>query len=777
MSEQRDPYDVLRLPRDADPRAVKAAYFALVREFPPETHPAEFQALREAYEVLSDPERREQLDASREALSGLDAEQAALLQAARAAFAQGDVAGALSMLRRLVADAPDLLVAREQLGLALLRARAFDEASQVWTALTEREPGNPRHHLHLGYARQGLDQPIVAVESHRRALQLGGGDDARVALADALADAGRWREGVQVLDEGIAAAGDAPPPPLVRKEVAVLLLHGQARMAWQAFDRLARVLEDHPQQRAAHAESLASLAAWIFAQGKEKLANELLRRLGALDPGRKPDRVFPSRATVHTADLPPESRAWLAGEVEQPRRHVVSRRRRAWALLALVPGAALFSWTVARAMGDERWGGEGLAWTGVLCLAAAAALVFGGSRFHSALTSALPKMTLLHPVYFLKVDYDRVHVFPLVNLHDVKVVRHTTNGVYTHTQVHLPFGRRTLQLRFRKTDEAGQLAQALLDRRRRMLELVANGLVETEPGIDLVPAALLAGGAGRRPRWPFLAAATIALGALGHGASARVHARALEQREWSEALALGTPTALRRYLAEYPGRADRVHAALEAWVSELEHGPAALPPGPARARALTVARALAAGAPRDVSTQVSWAAPAPDAGEGVACGFAPSGRARMAPLAELQAAFDRTFGDVPGRVVRLDLQSRPARPEELALELSVSAGEARSYRASGAALPELRTADLGYALKLRVPGAAPIELSGSVPPPAVVEVLPEAPAGPPPPAAPPATGPSPQAACEAVTAAQLAALGARLAAELGLSASAREVSP
>ncbi len=60
MSEERhDPYEVLGVARDADARAVKAAYFALVREFPPETHPEDFQRLREAYEFLSDAARCE----------------------------------------------------------------------------------------------------------------------------------------------------------------------------------------------------------------------------------------------------------------------------------------------------------------------------------------------------------------------------------------------------------------------------------------------------------------------------------------------------------------------------------------------------------------------------------------------------------------------------------------------------------------------------------------------------------------------------------------------
>ena len=44
-------YQVLRIERTADERAIKKAYFTLIRQFPPDTHPEEFKAIRAAYEV------------------------------------------------------------------------------------------------------------------------------------------------------------------------------------------------------------------------------------------------------------------------------------------------------------------------------------------------------------------------------------------------------------------------------------------------------------------------------------------------------------------------------------------------------------------------------------------------------------------------------------------------------------------------------------------------------------------------------------------------------
>ena len=65
----RDYYEVLGVPRDADEAAVKKAFRRLARELHPDVNAhdpdaeAKFKEAAEAYEVLSDPERRQQYDA------------------------------------------------------------------------------------------------------------------------------------------------------------------------------------------------------------------------------------------------------------------------------------------------------------------------------------------------------------------------------------------------------------------------------------------------------------------------------------------------------------------------------------------------------------------------------------------------------------------------------------------------------------------------------------------------------------------------------------------
>lgn len=57
-----DPYAVLGLEAGAAPRAVKKAYFSLVRDYPPEERPQQFKIIRAAYEQLRDPAQKAKTD-------------------------------------------------------------------------------------------------------------------------------------------------------------------------------------------------------------------------------------------------------------------------------------------------------------------------------------------------------------------------------------------------------------------------------------------------------------------------------------------------------------------------------------------------------------------------------------------------------------------------------------------------------------------------------------------------------------------------------------------
>ncbi|MFH0945428.1 MAG: J domain-containing protein [Planctomycetota bacterium] len=53
-----DPLDILGLSAEASDEEIRAAYLRKVKEYPPDRHPAEFERIRDAHELLRDPRRR-----------------------------------------------------------------------------------------------------------------------------------------------------------------------------------------------------------------------------------------------------------------------------------------------------------------------------------------------------------------------------------------------------------------------------------------------------------------------------------------------------------------------------------------------------------------------------------------------------------------------------------------------------------------------------------------------------------------------------------------------
>ncbi len=55
---QDAPWAVLGLPSEANEREIRQAYLAAVKAHPPDRDPERFQAIRDAYETLRDPQQR-----------------------------------------------------------------------------------------------------------------------------------------------------------------------------------------------------------------------------------------------------------------------------------------------------------------------------------------------------------------------------------------------------------------------------------------------------------------------------------------------------------------------------------------------------------------------------------------------------------------------------------------------------------------------------------------------------------------------------------------------
>ena len=76
MSNKRDYYEILGVPRDASAKEIKAAYRKLARKYHPDVNPGDagaeerFKAVAEAFAVLSDDDRRAKGSSRKWALDG-----------------------------------------------------------------------------------------------------------------------------------------------------------------------------------------------------------------------------------------------------------------------------------------------------------------------------------------------------------------------------------------------------------------------------------------------------------------------------------------------------------------------------------------------------------------------------------------------------------------------------------------------------------------------------------------------------------------------------------
>jgi DnaJ-domain-containing protein 1 len=53
-----DPQNILGVSQDADAGEIRSAYLNKIKEYPPERCPQEFERVRDAYDILSDPRHR-----------------------------------------------------------------------------------------------------------------------------------------------------------------------------------------------------------------------------------------------------------------------------------------------------------------------------------------------------------------------------------------------------------------------------------------------------------------------------------------------------------------------------------------------------------------------------------------------------------------------------------------------------------------------------------------------------------------------------------------------
>jgi curved DNA-binding protein CbpA len=688
LETQQNHYQVLSLERAADERAIKKAYFGLVRKFPPDKHPEEFKKIRAAYEVLSDPVARRRFDAVDRDYAEHGETVGATLRAAAEATRTGDEAKAQEHLRTLLAQRGDLLEAREMLGHSLMRARDFGGALAQFDELARARPDEGRYHLWRGYALEAKDQDATAEAAFRRASELRPDDaETRMALANVLASRRRYDESLAQIREALARLPDEPGARLHAelRLVDVLFQKGgtkdAASPALRELDALvARICRDPDRELWRYASSrLASLAALLFAREAFTAGNAVLSRCRRLNPSSLVEHPYPEKASLPLEQLPDRARKWLAARRPGPGSPTFLLSQWGASLWAFLASAALAAFTLFVFFHSPwNWGAAGYAFAAIFILGSCLALTGSVRAIAGALSSPVRPLVTVHPLYLVEAKSRRLVVYPLVNLGAVNLTRHTTNGVYTHTRVQVAFGGKKFETSMRDEAYAKGWAEYLLATRHRLLDLLNHGFLEAEPEVGVLPPGLLQPDARRfrwRPRLDRWLVAGTAAGLVLFALAIPWNRRLVDERAFGAAVAKGTLKAHGDYLAKHPsGRFAEAARAERARIHERARASLALTADPRAAGPAALLDGLRAMETRDetrLPVAVSW-----DAGERAAAATASDldlGRALADPgqsrrSGELTARLARAFQQAGlGEVVRVE--ARPVAGAPLALTL------------------------------------------------------------------------------------------------------------
>ena len=201
-----DHYDVLGVAATADDREIKRAFYRLLKENPPEQKPKEYQRLREAYDVLSDPVARREYDS----MAQFGAEIDALRKRAEDVLGEDepDYDEAERLLKKAIVLGPNIGLLRQLLGQCYLDAERPADALRQFERATTINPDNAGYQLGYGRALKASGRTTEAERVIRSAWARDPEDYAAPrALAALLYEEGRKQEAHHVLDEAIGADG------------------------------------------------------------------------------------------------------------------------------------------------------------------------------------------------------------------------------------------------------------------------------------------------------------------------------------------------------------------------------------------------------------------------------------------------------------------------------------------------------------------------------------------------------------------------------------------
>jgi hypothetical protein len=552
-----NPFEVLGVGRDVSDKELKKRYFQLLRQYPPETYPEEFNRVQHAYDELKDPEARQARD--REPFDQEPEPYRTRLRDALKQLQGGQVDLARTALKTLVEENPELDEARKLLHHVFFNEENFKDAEAQIAALVKKHPAETWYRYRYALVLSRLQRHVDAQAQTEEWLKLCAGKDplAWDFIAETLAAQSRYEEAHRRLDEGLSKVDHAGPLILTRMRLR-LYQTDKAGLERDVQALVASLPANDEENRQGAAARLQSLAAEFFARTLPDEANLLLKTARELG-GKQQGVQFPPRVELYIEELPEASQQWLVDEVKQPHIFRVNRRGKGVdVFLALLFSALWGLVALVSVVNESGWPGLLAVLYGVLALLVTAPMVWSWRELTWSFAVPHRRMIAVHPLYMLEVGVEKLVAWPLVNFNEPRIVHQFTNGVYSGSNVTLQFGKKKMSVQIRGQDLAVQFAQALQNHRYRALQVMHSGLLEAEQGFDFIPLEHLAPGYRSKvkvekrkasaKRWSYSTGVAAVLAV----AAAFVGAMREREKAWATAVNTGSPVEMAKALELRP---------------------------------------------------------------------------------------------------------------------------------------------------------------------------------------------------------------------------------
>lgn len=283
MTQTASHYEILGIGQDANNREIKNAFFTLIQQHPPEQKPKEYQRLREAYDVLSDPVARKEYDSM--SLFGDEIE--ALREQAEEILNsdEPDYEEAVRLLKKAIVLGPDIGILRNLLGRCHLQREQPKAALNQFERAVSINPNNEAYLLNQGKALEDLERVDEAEAVYRNVWARDEEDYAAPrALAQLLYRNDRSEEAYSVLDQAIEADGQVDFQDFfcLYDKIHFYLFDGKHDDLRDQLDVVVRVSESQADRKFA-AFMLTQTAADLFDLKAYTLANDFMEVATNLD--------------------------------------------------------------------------------------------------------------------------------------------------------------------------------------------------------------------------------------------------------------------------------------------------------------------------------------------------------------------------------------------------------------------------------------------------------------------------------------------------------------